>query len=114
MTQPNPPRLPHTPLTRREQQVLGLLAQGLASSAVAARLGASVHTVRKHRSNMLRKLDLPNMAALVAQAARHGYLPSPHGQGPLGNVPRCPGASARCCASSARARPPSTSRGCWG
>lgn len=65
-------------LTARERQVLALIAQGLASSAIAARLGASVHTVRKHRSNMLRKLGLQGAAALATYAVRHGH-PAPHG-----------------------------------
>jgi DNA-binding CsgD family transcriptional regulator len=65
------------PLTAREHQVLALIAQGLPSSAIATRLGASVHTVRKHRSNMLRKLGLKGTTALAAYAVRHDH-PGPH------------------------------------
>ena len=85
------------PLTARERQVLALIAQGLASSAIATRLGTSVHTVRKHRSNMLRKLGLQGAAALAAYAVRHGR-PAPHAgpeAGEPGNEPHCPRASIR-------------------
>ena len=92
----HPPALA-VPLTARERQVLALIAQGLASSAIAMRLGTSVHTVRKHRSNMLRKLGLPGAAALAAYAVRHGR-PAPHAgpeAGEPGNEPHCPRASIR-------------------
>lgn len=85
------------PLTARERQVLALIAQGLASAAISARLETSVHTVRKHRSNMLRKLGLQGAAALAAYAVRHGR-PAPHAgpeAGEPGNGQRCPGASIR-------------------
>jgi len=82
-------------LTARERQVLALIAQGLASPAIAARLGASVHTVRKHRSNMLRKLGLQGTVALAAYAVRHGRTASPTGPGEPGNGRRCRRASIR-------------------
>ena len=85
-------------LTARERQVLALIAQGLASSAIATRLGTSVHTVRKHRSNMLRKLGLKGTAALAAYAVRHGH-PAPHAArgtpGEAGNGHGCRRASTR-------------------
>ena len=72
------------PLTAREHQVLALIAQGLGSSAIATRLGASVHTVRKHRSNMLRKLGLKGAAALAAYAVRLGHSAPHTGRGTPG------------------------------
>jgi len=77
---PAQPRSTHAPapaetLTRREQQVLALAAQG----ATAAQIGAALHisplTARKHRENLMRKLALHSTAELVAYAVRLG-LPS--------------------------------------
>ena len=77
---PAQPRPTHAPapaetLTRREQQVLALAAQG----ATAAQIGAALHisplTARKHRENLMRKLALHSTAELVAYAVRLG-LPS--------------------------------------
>ncbi|WP_116522983.1 response regulator [Achromobacter insuavis] len=66
---------PAETLTRREQQVLALAAQG----ATAAQIGAALHisplTARKHRENLMRKLALHSTAELVAYAVRLG-LPS--------------------------------------
>jgi DNA-binding NarL/FixJ family response regulator len=45
------------PLTRRELEVLGMLAEGLANKNIAARLGISEHTVKTHVASILSKLD---------------------------------------------------------
>jgi len=63
-----------TPLTPRELEVLGLIAAGLADKEVADRLGLSPHTVHRHVSNILTKLDVPSRAAAAAHAARLGLL----------------------------------------
>lgn len=72
---PNHTPTPADTLTRREQQVLALAAQG----ATAAQIGAALHisplTARKHRENLMRKLSLHSTAELVAYAVRLG-LPS--------------------------------------
>ncbi|MCV6903385.1 MAG: response regulator transcription factor, partial [Achromobacter xylosoxidans] len=72
---PNHAPAPADTLTRREQQVLALAAQG----ATAAQIGAALHisplTARKHRENLMRKLSLHSTAELVAYAVRLG-LPS--------------------------------------
>jgi DNA-binding CsgD family transcriptional regulator len=100
-------------LTLRERQVLALIAQGLASAAVALHLGTSVHTVAKHRSNMLRKLGLPNLAALASYAVKHGDVGGPLAQAARGNGGSCPLASARCFGSSSRATPARRLHACW-
>jgi len=64
-------------LTPRERQVLRLLAQGLTNSQIAQRLVISEHTVHRHVTNMLRKLDLPSRTAAAAHAARTGLLDEP-------------------------------------
>lgn len=61
-------------LTGREFEVLRLVAQGLSDKAIAARLHLSEHTIHRHVSNILRKLDLPSRTAAATYAARHDLL----------------------------------------
>jgi LuxR family maltose regulon positive regulatory protein len=61
-------------LTSRELQILRLVAQGLSDKEAAAALDLSEHTVHRHISNILNKLDVPSRTAAVAQAARYGVL----------------------------------------
>ncbi|AQV97020.1 DNA-binding response regulator [Cupriavidus necator] len=63
---------PLASLTRREQQILMLIARGATAGAIAAQLDISPLTARKHRENLMRKLDLHNTAEVVAYAARQG------------------------------------------
>jgi LuxR family transcriptional regulator, maltose regulon positive regulatory protein len=62
------------PLTRRETEVLGLVARGMSDKEVAAKLSLSEHTVHRHVANILGKLSLPSRAAAVAEASRLGIL----------------------------------------
>ncbi|UOD28080.1 helix-turn-helix transcriptional regulator [Massilia violaceinigra] len=57
-------------LTPREREVLDCVAAGLGCKATARRLGISEFTVRKHRANLLRKMQLRNPAELTAYALR--------------------------------------------
>lgn len=59
-------------LTRREQQILGLVASGQSAHDIADALHISPLTVRKHRENLMRKLDLHNTAELAVYAVRLG------------------------------------------
>jgi ATP/maltotriose-dependent transcriptional regulator MalT len=61
-------------LTRRELEVLRLLARGMSNREVAANLHLSEHTVHRHVSNVYGKLGVSSRAAAVAQAARLGLL----------------------------------------
>jgi DNA-binding NarL/FixJ family response regulator len=61
-------------LTPREQEVMRLLAEGLAVREIAERLYISPKTVENHRSNLMRKLDLHNAIELVRYAARLGLI----------------------------------------
>jgi LuxR family transcriptional regulator, maltose regulon positive regulatory protein len=61
-------------LTRREREVLALLADGLTNRQIAERLVVSEHTVHRHVTNLLRKLDLPSRTAAAAHAVRSGLL----------------------------------------
>jgi len=68
------PASSHDPLTRREVQVLRLVAEGLNNQTIAERLFLSDHTVHRHVANILGKLSVSTRAAAVAQAARRGML----------------------------------------
>jgi ATP/maltotriose-dependent transcriptional regulator MalT len=59
-------------LSRRELEVLDLVAQGLTNRDIAARLVLSEHTVNRHVANILRKLGLSSRAAAASLAGRHG------------------------------------------
>jgi ATP/maltotriose-dependent transcriptional regulator MalT len=65
---------PFAELTAREREVLRLLAKGLTNRQIAARLVVSEHTVHRHVSNILRKLDLHSRTAAAALAAQTGLL----------------------------------------
>ncbi|MBW3609717.1 MAG: LuxR C-terminal-related transcriptional regulator, partial [Actinobacteria bacterium] len=57
-------------LTRREREVLELIAEGLHNRAIAQRLVLSEHTVHRHVANLLNKLGVSTRAAAVARAPR--------------------------------------------
>jgi DNA-binding NarL/FixJ family response regulator len=65
---------PDGPLSRRETEVLRLVAEGLANGTIAERLTVSPHTVHRHIANILAKLSSPTRAAAVAAAAARGLL----------------------------------------
>ena len=60
------------PLTRREIEVLRLVAQGMSNQKIAERLVVSPFTVKRHVANLLTKLDVNTRAAAAAYAAREG------------------------------------------
>ena len=61
-------------LTKRELEVLRLVAAGLSNQTIAEQLFVSDHTVHRHLANILSKLSVSTRAAAVAQAARRGLL----------------------------------------
>ncbi len=63
-----------SPLTRRETEVLSLVASGLSNREIASSLVLSEHTVHRHVANILRKLGQSSRAAAAAQAARAGLV----------------------------------------
>jgi LuxR family transcriptional regulator, maltose regulon positive regulatory protein len=63
---------PLAALSKRELEVLGLVAKGLTNHEIAQRLVLSEHTVNRHVANILRKLGLPTRAAAASLAGRHG------------------------------------------
>jgi two-component system NarL family response regulator len=64
-------------LTRREAEILRMLAHGYSNREVASRLNVSTKTIETHRSNMNRKLSLRNTVDLIRFAAAHGIGSAP-------------------------------------
>jgi LuxR family maltose regulon positive regulatory protein len=64
------------PLSRREIEVLSLIAEGLSNRQVAQRLVISPNTVRVHTANIYGKLGVANRTQAVAKARGLGILPS--------------------------------------
>ncbi|MEU3165411.1 response regulator transcription factor [Streptosporangium sp. NPDC006930] len=62
-------------LTMRELEVLGLMGEGLAPRAIAARLVVSPHTARGHVKNVMAKLGVHSQLEAVVVATRTGLLP---------------------------------------
>jgi len=62
-------------LTKREREVLQLVAEGLEAKEAAARLGIKHKTVLAVRLRLMRKLDVHSVAGLTRYAIRHGITP---------------------------------------
>lgn len=65
---------PPEPLTAREREVLGLLAEGLSNKKIAGELYISEHTVKFHLSSIFAKLDVSSRAGAVSRGARFGLV----------------------------------------
>jgi two-component system response regulator NreC len=66
--------LPEDPLTARERQVLQLVGEGKSSKEIAVLLGVSIKTAESHRSRLMQKLDIHEVASLVRYAIRRGVI----------------------------------------
>lgn len=66
--------LPSDPLTSREREVLQLIAEGKTTKKIAELLGVSVKTVESHRTRLMEKLDIRQIADLVRYAIRRGLV----------------------------------------
>ncbi len=70
-------------LTRRELEILRMLADGMSTTAIMEDLVLSIHTVRNHIRNLLTKLNAQSRLEAVAIATRQGLIgPVEHG-GPM-------------------------------
>ena len=69
---------PWDTLTHRERGILKLVAEGNSSKLIADYLCISLKTVEKHRSNLMKKLDLHNASALTAYAIEKGLYSDSH------------------------------------
>jgi len=61
-------------LSNRERQVLKLIAEGSSNKEIASSLFISVHTVERHRANLMKKLDFKKTADVVKYAIKMGYI----------------------------------------
>jgi len=78
---------PYETLTPREREVLHLVAEGLTSSEIAARLFISPRTAESHRANLMRKLGLRSRTDLVRFAFQRGIVPLESSGAPLNQEP---------------------------
>jgi DNA-binding NarL/FixJ family response regulator len=67
---------PLEPLTARQREVLQLIAEGGNTKEIAHALGVSVKTVEAHRSQLMERLDIHEVAGLVRYAIRIGLVSS--------------------------------------
>jgi DNA-binding NarL/FixJ family response regulator len=67
-----PPRTPSKSITAREREVLSRVAQGHSNKMIAREFGVSPKTIEKHRSNLMRKLQLHNTASVTMYAIANG------------------------------------------
>ena len=61
-------------LTKREIEILGLIAKGMASKEIADQLFLSVNTVNNHRQNIIEKMDVSNTSEALTYAMRIGII----------------------------------------
>jgi DNA-binding NarL/FixJ family response regulator len=61
-------------LTRREKEIIKLIANGLSSKKIAEELELSFYTVETHRKNILHKIELNNTAELIRFASESGLV----------------------------------------
>ena len=64
-------------LTRREREILKLIAEGKKTKEIAEALYISPYTVRRHRSNIMEKLGIKTLADLVKYAISQTYILDP-------------------------------------
>jgi DNA-binding NarL/FixJ family response regulator len=62
------------PLTAREREVLQLVAEGKTTKEIAVLLGVSVKTADAHRTRLMQKLDIHDIASLTRYAIRQGMI----------------------------------------
>jgi len=63
-------------LTAREREILQLIAESHSTKEVASKLSISVKTAENHRTNLMKKLDLHDVASLTRYAIEHGLIES--------------------------------------
>lgn len=64
-------------LTRREKEVVRLIAEGLTNVQISRQLFISVETVDTHRKNLYTKLNINNTALLIRYAVENGLIETP-------------------------------------
>lgn len=66
------PASTHPHLSERETEIIGLTAQGKSIAEIGDQLFISVNTVKSHRKNIMRKLDVHNAAGIAKFAGENG------------------------------------------
>lgn len=61
-------------ITRREKEILQMIAQEMTTQEIAEKLFLSTHTIVNHRNNLLQKLNVKNTAGLMLKAVEEGLL----------------------------------------
>lgn len=61
-------------LTKREREILQLIAESHSTREIAAKLEISAKTAENHRTNLMRKLDLHDVASLTRYAINNGLI----------------------------------------
>jgi len=61
-------------ITRRERAMLNLIAQGYKNEEIAGELYMSEKTVMESQMNLMRKLNVPNVASVIDQALEKGLI----------------------------------------
>jgi len=72
---PDAARLERFGITRREHEILQLIAGGLSNREIAERLSVSENTVKTHASRLLDKLDARRRTQAVLRAKEAGLIP---------------------------------------
>lgn len=70
----NEPGTQQPVITRREKEVLQLIAEGLTNAEIAEKLFISIPTVNTHRKSILEKFDVKNTATLIGKAIKLGVV----------------------------------------
>jgi FixJ family two-component response regulator len=70
-------RTEYAALSRREREVMALVASGLMNKQVGGKLGISEITVKAHRGKVMRKMEARSLADLVTKSAKLGLSPPP-------------------------------------
>ncbi len=66
-------------ITPRQREILRMVAMGHTNREIAASLDISIRTVEVHRFNLMRRLNVRNVAQLLRQSLQHGLLPRTFG-----------------------------------
>ena len=66
---------PTVSITPRQREILRLVSLGHTNREIAGSLGISVRTVEVHRFNLMRRLNVRNVAQLLRQALQQNLLP---------------------------------------
>ena len=65
---------PITPLSAREIEILKFIAQGLSNTEISKKLFISSRTVDNHRTNIMKKLDVHNIAGIIRYAIQNNII----------------------------------------